>query len=111
MLNKVAAAGLKSIFPSLGSGIFIRSDITTAPANSLAKFKYGVPGKNWQIAPARIPITAAAATFALINAIAMQYIAIMKFGFIPPILMSEPTKNFRTAPAASKTATRIKSRI
>ena len=33
----------------------------------------------------------------------------MKFGFIPPILTNDPTKYFKTAPAANKTAIKIKS--
>ena len=50
-------------------------------------------------------------SFGRVRMMARQYIAMMKFGFMPPMLMTEPAKNLSTAPAASKTAVRIRLRI
>ncbi len=71
---------------------------------------YGVPGKNWHTAPASTPMTAARGRLGRMSRIARQYIAMMKFGFMPPMLMTEPAKNLSTAPAASRTAVRIRLR-
>ncbi len=56
-------------------------------------------------------MTAARGRLGRMSRIARQYIAMMKFGFMPPMLMTEPAKNLSTAPAASRTAVRIRLRI
>ena len=43
---------------------------------------YGVPGKNWQIAPASTPMIAPSRSLGRIRRIARQYMAMTKFGFM-----------------------------
>ena len=59
--------------------------------------------------PASRPMTKACPSFGRVRMMARQYIAMMKFGFMPIDESSEPTVSLSTAPAASSTAMRMRS--
>ena len=63
----------------------------------------------WQMRPANRPMMSACPTFGLVRMMARQYMAMMKFGFMPIDESSEPTVSLSTAPAASSTAMRMRS--
>ncbi len=52
VLINVLITGIGENLPCL-IGIYIKAAMARAPTSSLTKLIYGVPGKNWQIAPAR----------------------------------------------------------
>ena len=54
------------------NGTFIMKYIATAPSSSEMKFSHGVPGRNWQIAPARMPMIAHPGSFGRTSRIARQ---------------------------------------
>ena len=56
-------------------------------------------------------MTSDCATVGRTMMMARQYIAMMKLGFMPIDDRSDPTVSFSTAPAASRTATRMMSRV
>ena len=63
----------------------------------------------WQMSPANRPMTSAWPTFGRVMMMARQYMAMMKFGFMPIDESSDPTVSLSTAPAANSTAIRIRS--
>lgn len=63
----------------------------------------------WQMSPVNRPMTSAWPTFGRVMMMARQYMAMMKFGFMPIEESSDPTVSLSTAPAANSTAMRIRS--
>ena len=56
--------------------------MASAPKISETRLMYGVPGKNWRIAPASTPMIAPSRSLGRIRRIARQYMAMTKFGFM-----------------------------
>ena len=84
---------------------------TSAPSVSDAMFTSGVALSMgiWLTRPTSKPTMPAWYTFGRVRMMARQYMAIMKFGFMPPKFRKLETVNFNTAPAAISTAIRIRS--
>ena len=85
---------------------------TTAPRVSDAMLTSGVALSMgiWLMRPVMSPMMPAWKTFGRTRMMARAYMAIMKLGFIPAKLRKLETVSFKTAPAASRTAIRIRSR-
>ena len=85
---------------------------TTAPRVSDAMLTSGVALSMgiWLMRPVMSPMMPAWKTFGRTRMMARAYMAIMKLGFMPAKVRKLDTVSFSTAPAASSTATRMRSR-
>ena len=109
--TNVFTSGLRSSLPPMRRGTLISKPQASAPRTSEGMFRSGVAFNRgiWQMRPASRPMTRACPSFGRVRMMARQYIAMMKFGFMPIDESSEPTVSLSTAPAASSTAMRMRS--